>query len=82
MISINLLGAWLDHKKFSLKTRARGAFWVIIVLQGAWWLWATVNVTRYNKFFPTYDWSNSEFGAGFAVFIFLRVGFQLHYMLL
>lgn len=81
IIAINSLGAWLDRAKIPLKTRARGAFWAIVGLQGAWWIWATVNATRYNKSFPTYDWGDDGFGAGFAVFIFLRVGFQFHYML-
>jgi hypothetical protein len=82
MISINILGSWLDYAKFSLKTRARGAFWTIVVLQGAWWIWATVNVTRFQDSFPTYDWADPGFGAAFAVFLFLRIGFQLHYMIL
>ncbi|KPI39392.1 uncharacterized protein AB675_5155 [Cyphellophora attinorum] len=76
IITINGLGRWLDHSKLSLKTRTRGAFWAIILLQGAWWTWATVNVTRYRRSFPSYDWSDEGFGAGFAVFIFLRVGFH------
>lgn len=81
IISINILGLWLDRADISLKTRARGAFWAIVILQGAWWTWATVNVTRFNKSFPSYDWADEGFGSAFAVFIFLRVGFQFHYML-
>lgn len=33
IIAGNLLGAWLDRKRIALKTRARGAFFVILGLQ-------------------------------------------------
>ncbi len=73
---------WLDRNKISLKVRARGAFWTIVTLQGAWWVWATVLVSRFQRTRPTYDWSSSGFGAAFGVFIFLTLGFQLNYMFL
>ncbi|KAI9172801.1 MFS transporter [Paramyrothecium foliicola] len=76
----NILGVWLDRTSISLQKRARGAFWTIIVLQGAWWTWATVLVTRFRNTQPTYDWASENFGAAFAVFIFLTLGFQLNYM--
>ncbi|KAF4119956.1 Ion channel regulatory protein UNC-93 [Geosmithia morbida] len=78
----NLLGLWLDRTSISLKTRARVAFLTIVTLQGAWWTWATILVTRYHKSKPTYDWVDEGFGAGFGVFIFLTLGFQLNYMFL
>uniref|UniRef100_A0A8H7N493 Uncharacterized protein n=1 Tax=Bionectria ochroleuca TaxID=29856 RepID=A0A8H7N493_BIOOC len=78
----NLLGAWIDRTTIPLKIRARYAFWVIVTLQGAWWTWATVLVTRYHQTRPTYDWSTPGFGAGFGVFIFLTLGFQLNYLFL
>lgn len=53
-----------------------------MTLQGAWWTWATILVTRYHKTEPTFDWVDSGFGAGFGVFIFLTLGFQLNYLFL
>ena len=82
IISGNLLGAFLDHKKWSLKTRARGAFFTILGLQGAWWIWATVLVTDYHRTKPTYDWVDHGFGRTFALFLFWVAGFQLNYMYL
>ncbi|KKY13271.1 putative major facilitator superfamily transporter [Diplodia seriata] len=78
----NGLGLWLDRSKVALKTRSRTTFWILVVLQGAWWTWATVLVTRFHRTKPTYDWVDSGFGAAFAVYIFLTVGFQLNYLFL
>ncbi|OJD33108.1 uncharacterized protein BKCO1_3300094 [Diplodia corticola] len=78
----NGLGHWLDRSKVALKTRSRSTFWILVVLQGAWWTWATVLVTRFHRTKPTYDWVDSGFGAAFAVYIFLTVGFQLNYLFL
>jgi hypothetical protein len=39
-------------------------------------------VTKFNHTSPTYDWASSGFGAAFAVFIFLSIGFQLNYLFL
>ncbi|TIA31133.1 MFS general substrate transporter [Aureobasidium pullulans] len=78
----NILGKYLDHTKFSLKSRSRGAFFTILGLQGAWWVWATVLVTEFNKTNPTYDWVDQGFGKGFALFLFWVAGFQLNYMFL
>lgn len=82
IISGNLLGAFLDRKSLSLKTRARGAFVVILTLQGAWWIWATILVTDFHQSKPTFDWVDAGFGKGFALFLFWVAGFQLNYMYL
>ncbi|OAA79101.1 DUF895 domain membrane protein [Akanthomyces lecanii RCEF 1005] len=78
----NVLGYWLDKTTISLKFRARSTFWTILTLQGGWWTWATVLATRYHRTQPTYDWTSPGFGSGFAVYIFLLLGFQLNYMFL
>ncbi|KAH6609298.1 major facilitator superfamily transporter [Trichoderma cornu-damae] len=78
----NLTGWWLDRTKISLKTRARYAFWFIVITQGAWWLWATVVSTRYRRTLPTYDWTDPGFGSGFGVYVFLTFGFQINYLFL
>ncbi|TQN71006.1 putative membrane protein [Colletotrichum shisoi] len=79
VVAGNLLGLWLDQNQIALKKRARWAFAVIMTLQGAWWLWLTINVTEYRRTQPTLDWSDPGFGRGFGVFIFLVSGFQLNY---
>lgn len=82
LISGNILGSFLDYKKLALRTRARGAFFVILGLQGVWWIWATVLVTDFHKTKPTYDWASAGFGKAFALFLFWVAGFQLNYMFL
>ena len=82
MIGGNVLGAFLDSKKFSLKTRARVAYIAILGLQGVWWIWATILVTDFHKTKPTFDWADKGFGKGFALFLFWVIGFQVNYMYL
>lgn len=78
----NVLGYWLDNTKISLKTRSRSAFVTIFVLQGAWWIWATILVTDFNRTDPTYDWLDPGFGKAFALFLFWVSGFQINYLFL
>ncbi|KAF2494624.1 hypothetical protein BU16DRAFT_462482, partial [Lophium mytilinum] len=82
VISGNILGAFLDSKGTTLKSKARYSFAVIAVLQGAWWIWATVVVTKFRHTKPTYDWSDPGFGHAFGVFILLNTGFQINYLFL
>lgn len=82
LIAGNILGAWLDAKRVSLKKRSRYAFFIVLTLQGCWWIWATILVTKYNKTTPVYDWVDKGFGAGFALFLFWVAGFQLNYLYL
>ncbi|KAK3720437.1 hypothetical protein LTR37_003850 [Vermiconidia calcicola] len=65
----NFLGAFIDRNSLSLKLRTRGAFAFILTLQGAWWLWGTVNVTRFRELQPVYDWTTPGFGNAFAWFL-------------
>ncbi|KAF9263330.1 DUF895 domain membrane protein [Marasmius fiardii PR-910] len=78
----NILGAFLDQTKIEIRKRARWGFFAILTLQGAWWIWATILVTEYRRTQPTYDWVDPSFGRGFALFLFLVMGFQLNYMYL
>ncbi|KAH7042132.1 major facilitator superfamily transporter [Macrophomina phaseolina] len=82
VISGNILGHWLDRSKASLKARTRSTFFLLVVLQGAWWTWATVLVSRFRHTRPTYDWSDAAFGSAFGVYIMLTIGFQLNYLFL
>ncbi|KAH8597503.1 cytochrome c oxidase subunit 1 [Bisporella sp. PMI_857] len=79
VIAGNLLGVWLDQNQIALKIRSRVAFAVIMITQGAWWLWLTVNVTEFYSTQPVYDWADPGFGRAFGVFVFLVAGFQLNY---
>ncbi|RKL04077.1 hypothetical protein BFJ68_g11262 [Fusarium oxysporum] len=78
----NILGAWLDRTKVSLRFRTRSSFAFLATLQGACWIWATVLVTRFRETRPTYDWVDSGFGHSFAIFLFLTLSFQLNYLFL
>ncbi|OAF99392.1 uncharacterized protein CC84DRAFT_1232841 [Paraphaeosphaeria sporulosa] len=78
----NLLGWYLDNSRLSLRTRARTAFTVIVVFQGACWIWITVLVTRFRHTHPTYDWGSPGFGNAFAVFVLLTAAFQINYLFL
>ncbi|RTE79622.1 hypothetical protein BHE90_005905 [Fusarium euwallaceae] len=82
VIAGNILGTWLDRVTVPLKTRTRSSFAVIATLQGGWWIWATILATRFRQTRPTYDWTSDGFGAAFAVFVFLTLGFQLNYLFL
>jgi MFS family permease len=79
IIATNLLGGWLDQHGIALRKRARWAFVVIMVTQGAWWIWLTINVTEFNRSARIYDWADAGFGRAFGPFIFLVAGFQLNY---
>lgn len=76
----NALGFWLDKTSVKLSTRSRAAFGVVVTLQGAWWLWATVLVTRFRHSEPSYDWTSSGFGNAFVPYLFLTAGFQINYL--
>jgi MFS family permease len=82
LIAGNILGAFLDNKSISLKTRTRSAFFFVVGWQGLCWIWATVNTTEFNKTNPVYDWVDPGFGKAFALFLFWVAGFQLNYMYL
>ncbi|KAJ5273221.1 hypothetical protein N7478_008346 [Penicillium angulare] len=82
LIGGNVLGAFLDNKSISLKTRSRSAFFLAVGWQGLCWIWATVNVTEFHKTNPVYDWVDPGFGKAFALFLFWVASFQLNYMYL
>ncbi|EPS96992.1 hypothetical protein FOMPIDRAFT_130664 [Fomitopsis schrenkii] len=82
LLAGNLLGAFIDNTKLKLRTRARWAYVVVFGSQGAWWTWATILVTEFQKTRPTYDWVDPGFGKGFALFLCLIIGFQLQYLYL
>ena len=82
IVAGNLLGAFLDQQKIKPKTRARTSFITVLGLQGAWWIWATVLVTEFQRSRPTYDWIDPGFGRAFALFLLWVAGLQLNYMYL
>ncbi|KAF2756385.1 hypothetical protein EJ05DRAFT_532400 [Pseudovirgaria hyperparasitica] len=82
MVAGNILGAFLDQKRINLRMRSRASFITVATLQGAWWIWATILVTRFRHTRPTYDWVSPGFGSAFGVFVLLTAGFQMNYLLL
>jgi MFS family permease len=85
LIAGNLLGAFLDREKWSLKRRARWSFVGILGLQGVWWIWGTVVVTNYwaKSPLPNYDWSDGgAFARTFLLFLGWVSGFQINYLYL
>ncbi|SJX65446.1 uncharacterized protein SRS1_15716 [Sporisorium reilianum f. sp. reilianum] len=78
-----MLGFWLDWKRPSVNTRARWSFGVIYTLQAAWWAWAIYIMHEYHTTTPkpTLDWSSPGYGRGFAIYIFLQIGFNVMYEL-
>ncbi|RMZ83878.1 hypothetical protein DV737_g1518, partial [Chaetothyriales sp. CBS 132003] len=76
----NVLGNYLDRTNIPLKKRSRSAFFVIVTLQGGWWIWATVLVTKFRHTQPSYDWTSYGFGHAFVPFLFLTLGFQINYL--
>lgn len=73
---------FLDRSTISLKTRARGAFLVLMVTAGGWWTWSTILTARFSHTQPTFDWSTPGFSSAFALFLLLVLSFQLHYLYL
>ncbi|KIK71470.1 hypothetical protein GYMLUDRAFT_235795 [Collybiopsis luxurians FD-317 M1] len=78
----NLIGNWLDWRRYSLRFRSRSAFCWIAISQGAWWIWALVLATRFRTTKPTFDWSTPGFSSAFPVYIFLTIGLQVNYLFL
>ncbi|PYH98116.1 DUF895 domain membrane protein [Aspergillus ellipticus CBS 707.79] len=79
----NVLGAFLDSKRFGLQARSRGAFFVVLGLQGGWWAWATVVTTGYrDSWTEAIDWMDEGFARGFVLYMVWVVGFQLNYLFL
>ncbi|PYI03247.1 DUF895 domain membrane protein [Aspergillus sclerotiicarbonarius CBS 121057] len=82
LIGGNVLGLFLDSG-LGLKVRSRGAFWGVLGLQGAWWVWATVVTTGYWREGRTgIDWTDEGFARGFVLYLVWVLGFQLNYMFL
>ncbi|POY70117.1 hypothetical protein BMF94_6891 [Rhodotorula taiwanensis] len=85
IIAGNLFGLLLDATRWNLKTRARYAFILaVVVLQGAWWVWSVVINDEYRRIGSSaiYDWASPGFGKGFGSYLALAAGFQLNYMFL
>ena len=77
------LGFFLDWKKPTVNARGRSAFITIYTLQAGWWAWAIYIMNKYHNTVPkpTFDWTSPGYGAGFGVYIFLQIGFNVMYEL-
>ncbi|KAI5478038.1 Major Facilitator Superfamily protein [Pseudohyphozyma bogoriensis] len=80
----NILGTFLDRHNIPLKTRARGAFAAVVITNGAWWIWSSYIQSLYQDSGILLDWSDPNFGRGFAgggqLYVALAVGFQVNYL--
>lgn len=76
-----ILGFFLDSRRLTVNKRAKSSFIVIYALQAGWWAWAIYIMNKYHNTTPkpTFDWTSSGYGVGFAVYIFLQAGFNLQY---
>ncbi|KIY73603.1 MFS general substrate transporter [Cylindrobasidium torrendii FP15055 ss-10] len=81
-IAGNLMGRLLDSARIKLHVRARIAFGIVVILQGAVLAWNIGNSATFRNTLPTYDWVDSGFGNAFAVFVLHVTSFQLSYMTL
>ena len=80
----NLLGAWLDHRRTSLRVRARYAYFGLFFFSGIGWTWITILATQFRASAtpPVYDWISHGFAKSFTVFILLSMAFQMNYLFL
>ncbi|EPQ28045.1 uncharacterized protein PFL1_04372 [Pseudozyma flocculosa PF-1] len=73
------LGFYLDWKRPAINTRAKSAFLAVYSLQAGLWIWAIYIMHEYTETKPTLDWTSDGYGRGFALYIFLQVGFNMMY---
>ncbi|WOO81648.1 UNC93-like protein [Vanrija pseudolonga] len=81
IIAANLLGRFLDARTVSLKNRARWTFIFLMATRGGWWIWSTILSVHFPTTEPI-DWNSPYFGRTFALYIFLNITFQTHYLFL
>nr|UJH94492.1 MFS.6 [Starmerella bombicola] len=84
MISGEILGIFLDTKRFTNKQKARWGYVVIMAIQGGVWIYSTIIQQDYQNRStrPTFDWASPGFGRGFALYIFFVLAFQVQYLFL
>ncbi|KAL1406847.1 hypothetical protein Q8F55_006256 [Vanrija albida] len=75
----NVVGAFLDLKRVSLRTRARGAFLWIMASAGAWWVWVVVLEADFPSA-KAIDWTSPLFGRTFAVYVLISANFQASFV--
>lgn len=71
MLAGNVLGVFLDRKKWSERIRGRWGFLTLVTLQGIWWVYGVIIVTQFRQTRPTFDWTSPGFGKGFAWFLLM-----------
>ncbi|KAF5559222.1 hypothetical protein FMEXI_95 [Fusarium mexicanum] len=73
------MGIFLDGTRFSLRTRAVGAYIVIMSLIAGCWVWGTIIQREYTRKAPVLDWSDDGFGRGWALYILWQTNWALTY---
>ncbi|UPX16442.1 uncharacterized protein EKO05_0006841 [Ascochyta rabiei] len=79
VLATGILGSFLDWELLTLNQRARFGFLGIMVLSGGVWVWAVVIQYKYQRSRPALDWTDSQFGEGWALYVFQQVEFALTY---
>ncbi|KAK7536858.1 major facilitator superfamily domain-containing protein [Phyllosticta citribraziliensis] len=75
---VNILcGWWLDTRWVKRSTQARGTWLATLALFTAMWIWYLVVQVRWSKDAPSIDWSDSQFSQGAALYILLRIAFEV-----
>jgi hypothetical protein len=74
-----VMGSFLDWQRFSLNTRARVSYIVMMSLIGGCWVWGIVVQHDYNAHKPSLDWNDEGFGRGWALYVFWQANFALTY---
>jgi len=76
-LSTWLAGVLVDYGWAPRQRRAVVTFGIIAVLTSATWIWAVVVQNEFRHTKPVLDWSHSDFGRGFGVYMFERISFSM-----
>ncbi|OTB13097.1 hypothetical protein K445DRAFT_76601 [Daldinia sp. EC12] len=79
VVTTLIFGAFLDWTTVSLNKRARYGYIAMMTLIGGCWIWGAIVQNEYTLHKPALDWDDSEFGRGWALYIFWQINFSLTY---
>ncbi|KAK8205133.1 major facilitator superfamily domain-containing protein [Phyllosticta capitalensis] len=75
---VNLMvGSWLDTRWAKRSTQARWTWCLTLALFTAMWIWYLVVQIRWAREEPSIDWDDANFGVGAALYILLRLAFEI-----
>nr|XP_019010034.1 uncharacterized protein I206_05596 [Kwoniella pini CBS 10737]OCF48815.1 hypothetical protein I206_05596 [Kwoniella pini CBS 10737] len=65
-----IIGSFLDRQSIFIRTRARTAFAVIVIMLCGTWIWAIILQKRFYDNPPVFDWFKGGFGSAYALVFF------------